>query len=46
MKCVKSHKTSEVIRVSDDKASRLVKSGDYSYSSKDAWKKGGRRREK
>ena len=42
MKCVRQNDSGIVTRATNEKAYELVKSGKYSYSSKEAWKKTGR----
>jgi hypothetical protein len=42
MKCIKSG--DKVIRVDDEKARKLVESGKWKFSTKGAWKSGGRKR--
>jgi hypothetical protein len=40
MKCVKMKNTSEITRVNEIEAARLVKSGTHTYVAKKEWKKG------
>jgi hypothetical protein len=42
MKCVKNVKDETVIRVSEERAEKLVTSGEYVYAKKGEWKKTGR----
>jgi len=44
MKCVKDIKSGIVTRVSNDRAAEMVAKGTHKYTSKDEWKRGGRKR--
>ncbi len=44
MKCIKKVESTEVIRVSDQKAKEMVASGKWNYTNKEEWKMTGRKR--